>query len=273
MLVSRRSSLVLLLLWLTALTACALPRQAHARPTTGPVHYQVEIPAPHRQYIHVTMTVQRPVGRASTVALPAWTPGSYLIRDYARHLYDFVAHDDRDRPLPVTRLDKQSWRVQHGGRPFSVRYRVFAAEASVRTSHVDDRHASLIGASVFTYVVDELSRPVTLEVTLPPTWSAHGALTSEPSPPGIARFSAAGYDALVDAPIELGTPATRRFEVDGTAFEYVLTGAEHTAIDLDRLVADAREIVTAQGEMMGGFPMSRYVFLQRVSPTGGGGLE
>ncbi len=262
------------LLLVAILTACSLSRRASARPTArAPVRYQLQIPAPHRQYVHVTMEVDAPSGQATRVAMPAWTPGSYLVRDFGRHVYDVQAEDRRGRPLAVERLDKQTWRVEHRGRPFTLRYRVFAAEASVRTSHVDDRHASLVGTSIFMYVVDELSRPARLSIALPPGWSAHTALTSEGGDDRTARFGAPDYDALVDAPIELGTPRVETFTEDGATFEYVLTGAEGSGIDVPRLVADARKIVRAQGELMGGFPFPRYVFLMRVSEHGGGGLE
>lgn len=274
---SVRSLRVVLLVLVAVLTACAMPRRAQARPPSAKatVRYRVEIPAPHQQYVHVTMQVAAPAGERTRVAMPAWAPGSYLIRDFARHVYDLRAETTKDgRALAVERLDKQTWRVEHGGRPFTVRYRVFAAEPSVRTSHVDDRHASLLGSSLFLYVVGELGRPATVDVALPPGWSAHTALATEAgAASGEARFSAPDYDALVDAPIELGTPTVRRFTVDGAAFEYVLTGAEGTAIDVERLAADAERVATAQGELMGGLPFPRYVFLMQVSPHGGGGLE
>lgn len=274
---SVRSLRVVLLVWVAVLTACAMPRGAQARVPSAkaPVRYRVEIPAPHQQYVHVAMEVAAPAGERTRVAMPAWAPGSYLIRDFARHVYDLQAETTKDgRALAVERLDKQTWRVEHGGRPFTVRYRVFAAEPSVRTSHVDDRHASLLGSSLFLYVVGEPGRPVTVDVALPPGWSAHTALVAEAgAASGAARFSAPDYDTLVDSPIELGTPIVRRFTVDGAAFEYVLTGAEGTAIDVERLAADAERVAAAQGELMGGLPFSRYVFLMRVSPHGGGGLE
>jgi predicted metalloprotease with PDZ domain len=273
---ARALRLVLLVL-MAALAACAMPRGAQARPPSAQalVRYRLELPAPHRQYVHVAMEVQAPAGRSTRVAMPAWAPGSYLIRDFARHVYDLRAEGADGRALAVERLDKQTWRVEHGGRPFTVRYRVFAAEASVRTSHVDDLHASLLGSSLFLYVVGELGRPAEVEITLPSGWSAHTALAASEAapPPGVARFAAPDYDTLVDAPIELGTPQVQRFTVDGAAFEYVLTGAEDGGIDLPRLVADATRVVKAQGELMGGFPFARYVFLLRVSPEGGGGLE
>lgn len=273
---SARSLRVLLLVLAVALTACALPRSARAgaKVEPAPIRYHLEIPAPHQQYVHVTMQVPALRGRSSDVAMPAWAPGSYLVRDFARHVYDLRAEGEGARALAVERLDKQTWRVEHEGRPFTVRYRVFAAEPSVRTSHVDDRHASLLGSSLLLYVVGQLERPAEVDVALPDGWSAHTALLPRaPAEAGVARFSAAGYDALVDAPIELGTPAVRRFREGEVELEHVLTGAEGTAIDHARLAADAARVVRAQGELMGGLPFSRYVFLLRVSPHGGGGLE
>ncbi|MEM7152915.1 MAG: PDZ domain-containing protein [Myxococcota bacterium] len=262
-----------LLVLLTALTACALPRRAHAKPPT-PITYRLEIPDPHRQYVHVTMELSPARGKHSTLAMPAWTPGSYLVRDHARHVYDVRATDRKGAALRVEHTDKQSWTVHHGGRPFTVRYRVFANEASVRTSHVDDRHASLMGTSIFLYVVGELSRGAHVDITLPPKWSAHTALApAEHSADGHAVFSAPDYDTLVDSPIELGTPTIATFTVDDTHFEYVLTGAEGTKIDLDRLSKEAEQIARAQSALMAGLPMPRYLFLMRVSPVGGGGLE
>lgn len=276
MLPSRLRPLTLLLgLAIAVLAACSLSQTAHARKARPQLEYRVELPQPHRQYVHITLRVGSPGSRALDLAMPAWTPGSYLVRDYAKHVYDVRATTDSGRPLPVTRRDKQTWRVEHGGRDFVVQYRVFAAEASVRASHVDDRHASLIGASLYMYPVGHRDRASTLKVVLPEGWSAHTAL-----PPATARasdgeawFAVADYDTLVDSPIELGTPAMRQFVVDETHYDYVVTGAEGTAIDIDRLARDAEAVVAAQAELMGGLPLSRYVFLLRVSPRGGGGLE
>ncbi|MEX1362314.1 MAG: PDZ domain-containing protein [Nannocystaceae bacterium] len=267
-----RLTLALLVL-LTALTACALPRRAHARPP-GPVRYHVELPDPHRQYVHLAMEVDDPGREPLRLALPAWTPGSYKLRDHARHLYDLQARDRDGRALVTTRIDKQTWQVEHGGRPFTVRYRVFAAGDGVRSSHVDQGHASLVGPSVFLYVVGQLGRPARVQLSPPQGWSAHSALPSDQgAPAGAVWLRAPDYDALIDAPIELGTPQIRRFTVDDTAFEYLVTGAEGTAIDVDRLAREAHRIAQAQAELMGGLPMSRYLFLLRLAATGGGGLE
>ncbi len=255
-------------MWLTplVLAACATARPTTAR-ASQTVRYRVEIPDPTSQYLEVEAHL--PGGSKHTdLALPAWTPGSYLIRDFGKHVYDLAAQTESGAALPVTPTDKHTWRVRNRGRAFVVRYRVFAATRSVRTSHVDDTHASLNGASVFVFEPGKTARPREVEVVPPPGWSVHSALDG----PAHALV-AASYDALVDAPIEMGTPWVHTFDADGTRFEYVLTGADTAPVDTARLTHDAESIVSTMGEMMGGFPMKRYVFFMQLTDEGGGGLE
>ena len=262
-----------------ALAACAAAppaRSGAASSTSEPeaprrqVVYTLEIPAPNEQWVHLSMTVARPRGLRSTVAMPAWTPGSYLVRDHARHVDNLRAEDLSGRPLPVTRVDKQSWRVDHGLKGFRVRYRVFADDPGVRTSHVDDRHATLNGTSIFLYLVGETSRPARVDHTLPGKWQAHSAL--EPASTANALL-APDYDTLVDAPLVLGTPELRSFTVAGARIELVFDAPAGSNADTARIAADLQKIVAAFADMMGGLPLARYVFLLVADDTGDGGLE
>lgn len=237
------------------------------------LHYELSIPRPADQYVHVTLTVREPPGRKLRVAMPAWAPGSYKIRDFARHVYDLEAQRPDGTRVPVTRHDKQSWDVEHGGHAFVLRYRVFANEPTVRTSYVDDRHASLNGTSLFLYLPEHRDRPCELVVEPPAGWDVYTALERVERSEDRVRFVARDYDALADAPLELGTPQTTAFDVGGTRFEYVLTGGADVGADVERLTADARRVVSAFDRAMGGFPMSRYVFLLAITASGGGGLE
>lgn len=263
-----RATVLAVLLW--SVGACATSSAARAAEAPPALEYRLSIPEPASQWVHVELDVKDPRGRFTKLAMPAWTPGSYLIRDFARHVYDVDAVDGSGRKLAVTRLDKQTWTVAHEGRDFTIRYRVWAADRSVRESYVDDDEATLNGTSLFMYLPEQRQRPVRLALQLPEGWSAHTALPRiSPTP----AFSAADYDQLVDSPLQLGQPASRTFEVEGTRFEYVLAGGEEAGADLDRLVRDAQALVTAFGEAMGGFPTTRYVFLTSITPEGGGGLE
>lgn len=252
--------------WLWLAGCAVAPVQAATAP---PLHYRLSIPRPADQYIHIELRIRRPPGKAVDVAMPAWIPGSYRVRDFARHVYDFSAHTPSGVALPWVRTDKQTWRIDHGGQEVVVRYRVFAAEETVRTSHVDDRHASVNGPSVFMYLPGQRSRDCELELDLPEGWQAYGAL----DPVGPHSYRVADYDALVDAPLELGNPLVRTFQIGATRFDYVLRGVEGFPADVTRLVTDAEHVATALGEEMGGFPMLRYVFLVAINRDGGGGLE
>jgi len=258
-----------------ALAACAAAPVTNGAPAEDSraarraVRYRLEIPDPARQWVHVTMTVARPQGLRSAVAMPAWTPGSYVVRDHARHVDGVAAVDLRGRPLAVERVDKQTWRVDHGLGGFTLTYRVFADEPGVRTSFVDDRHATLNGSSIFMYLVGGTGRAATVELALPPTWQAHTAL--EPAGPG--RLAAPDYETLVDSPIEAGTPELRAFTVGDTRVELVFSAPGGSNADTARIAADLQKVVAAFARMMGGLPLRRYVFLVVADETGDGGLE
>src|SRR5258708_23685954 len=105
-----------------------------------PSRYAVRLDAPARHTVEIELTV--PVrGDAVELAMPAWSPGSYLIRDYARFVRDVSAGDSR-----VVKLDKSRWRVEaRGAREVVVRYAVYGHDLTVRTNHIDADHAFLHG--------------------------------------------------------------------------------------------------------------------------------
>jgi predicted metalloprotease with PDZ domain len=220
---------------------------------------------------------------AIELAFPAWAPGSYMIRDFARHVYQLKVSAEDGRTLESTRLDKQRWRVESGGGAFVVRYRVFAFEATVRTAFLDDSHAYWNGTSLFFLVDGEAARPCRLDIVAPAGWRIATALppTTSPAARGVGRrggggrpaqsFWAHDFDDLVDAPVEIGTHEWHSFRVDGCDFELALYG--RTNADSGRLVQILRQVVTATGKIFGGFPFARYLFIVHALPVATGGLE
>jgi predicted metalloprotease with PDZ domain len=234
-----------------------------------PIRYQVAMPEPASHELHVTMEVPAmPERQALDLVFPAWAPGSYLVRDFVRHVYDLKVTDERGRALPVERVDKQRFRVASAGRAVRARYRVFAFEQSVRTSFLDDSHAFWNGTSVFFFVDGELQRPCQLAITPRRGWQVATAL---PAGKGPQVYLAAGYDELADSPVEVGDHRRLAFQAPGARFEVALYG--HTNAAPARLVAELRRIVTATGKIFGGFPFDRYVFIVHALPARGGGLE
>ena len=99
--------------------------------------------------------------------MPSWTPGSYLIREFARHVQEFQALDAASQqPLPWHKHSKNTWRVPAACRPATgivLRYKVYANDLTVRTSHLDTSHGYFNGANLFVYLDGQRKHPVTLD--------------------------------------------------------------------------------------------------------------
>ncbi len=251
------------------------PRQVTTT-TAGeePIHYRVGMPDPQSHEYHVQMIVPAlPERMTATIVFSAWAPGSYMIRDFARHVYGLEITDRQGARLGYQRLDKQRWSVTTAGRAFMVTYRVFAFEASVRTSFLDDSHAYWNGTSLFFAVDGATTRPCLVSVVAPRAWQVSTALRRVP---GTGKkqdntFWAAGYDELVDCPFEIGTHELVTFKIDRTRFELALYG--RTNADVRRLVDILRRVARATATIFGGFPFDRYLFIVHALPVGSGGLE
>jgi predicted metalloprotease with PDZ domain len=230
------------------------------------MRYRLSTPEPQTHLLHVELALDHP-GEAFELAMPVWTPGSYLVREYARHVEGLSALDGEGRPLTWERLDKHRVQVRSAGAARAVvRWRVYANDLTVRTSHLDATHATVNGAGVFFAVRGREREPVELSVEAPQGWRVTTALEGGPR-----EFRAAGFDELVDAPLELGTHEVVAFEAMGARHELAAWGRGD--LDLPRLAADARRIVEAFGALMGELPYRRYLFLLQLTGQGRGGLE
>ena len=207
------------------------------------------------------------VAGGAVATLPAWTPGSYLVRDYARFLDRLTVEDGAGRPSPFEKVDKQSWRLTGAPDGLKVTYRLFCNELTVRTNHVDAAHAHLVGAASFLYLEGQTARPCVVKFEgWPKGWRVASAL-----PRRDGGYLAADHDTLVDSPFELGTFRMHTFRVRGCDFQMAITG-QHPG-DEARIVAGTEAIVGACARIFGGLPFRRYLFLLTFSPRIRGGLE
>jgi len=234
------------------------------------IRYEVSLPDRQAHRVHVRMTVDGADGTLS-LGLPVWTPGSYLVREFSRSVLDLSAADSRGAPLAVTKRDKNTWDVQAGGAGrVQVDYELYANERSVRTNHVDADHAFLSPAATFLFVRGADGRPVATEhrvtVAAPDGWQTFTALPAQGD-----AFIAANYDALVDAPIEVGPHRVLNFQHEGVPFRIVLAGAG--GLDEERLKDDVARLVAEVAQVFGQQPYRDYTFLIELVDAGGGGLE
>ncbi|MDA1183624.1 MAG: PDZ domain-containing protein [Acidobacteria bacterium] len=240
----------------------------------APIRYTVSFPEPQTHYVEVSAEV--PTGGRPEVELmmAAWTPGSYLIREYARHVEAVTASGADGRALEVAKSDKNRWRVVTGGASsVEVRYRVYAREMSVRTNWVEADFAMLNGAPTFMTLVDGLARPHEVVIQPAPAWQVSVTGLAE-IPGGSHRYRAPDFDTLVDSPIVIGNPAVYQFTVDGKPHFLVNVG-EDGVFDGARAARDLATVVREHRRMWGTLPYDKYVFLNMLTlvGNGGGGLE
>ena len=231
--------------------------------------YSLAMPDPSSHLFHVELAVTQASAGSLRVALPAWAPGSYLIRDFARHVQDFTAVDGRGRSLVWRRVDKMTWEIDAPARGGKVllRYKVFANELSVQTSHLDSTHGYANGSNVFVYVVGHKDLPARLSVRPFRGWKVDVAL------PEVSRnvFDAGDYDALADAPLEIGTHRRFEFRACGKRHRIALYGRGNE--DVARIVRDLKRVVVEEAAIWGSLPYDEYVFIIHLSDKRGGGLE
>lgn len=233
----------------------------------SPVRYRVAMPHPHRHLYEIEADFPALEGAAHlTVGLPVWTPGSYLVREYARHVQELRVLDGAGQSLPFQRIDKRSLRVECGGGPVRLRYKVYANELTVRTSHLDGTHGYFNGATLFYFSEALRGRPHEVTVEAPEGWRTTTALEARDG-----AFVAADYDELVDSPFEVSPHLPLEFEAAGVPHQVVTWG--DVQLDEAKLIADLKRLCEAEAALFGGLPMKRYVFFLYGTDRGRGGLE
>ncbi|MBW4636455.1 MAG: M61 family metallopeptidase [Iphinoe sp. HA4291-MV1] len=253
------------------MTEATAPRtNTYTKQTAPTIYYQVAMPKPETHLFEVTL---RLVGYPSPILdlkLPVWTPGSYLVREYAKNLQDFTAFTN-DKPLSWQKISKNHWQVEtRNVSEITIHYRVFANELSVRTNHLDSSHGYFNGAALFFRILGWERQPIQVTVVPPhPEWQVTTALP--PVPQKANTFCASDFDTLVDSPFEIGLHQLYHFEVLGKPHELAIWGKGN--FQLQQMIADIEKIIEVEARMFGGLPYQRYVFLLHLFAQAYGGLE
>lgn len=253
------------------MTEATLTPQTRQKETAPTLEYQVAILQPSSHLFDVTLRVTGWQLSTLDLKLPVWTPGSYLVREYAKHLQEFRAYDGEETPLKWRKISKNHWQVETEDlSTIIVRYRIFAAELTVRTNHLDSTHGYFNGGAVFFRLPEFEKIPIRVRIVPPqPEWRVTTLL---PAVAGSTNtFEAADFDTLVDSPFEIGTHRSYYFEVLGKPHELAIWG--HGNEQPERIMRDIEKIVLTEAQMFGGLPYSRYVFLLHLASQGMGGLE
>jgi predicted metalloprotease with PDZ domain len=242
-----------------------------------PIRYRIQPRHPEAHRFEVACTVADPDPSGQRFALPAWIPGSYMIREFAKHVVAIHA-ESRGVPVKLAKTDKHTWRAAPCGGPLTVTAEVYAWDLSVRGAHLDTTHGFFNGTAVFLQVAGKEERPCEVEIAPPPgrrygAWRVATSLARAGARPfGFGAYIADDYDELIDHPVEMGTFAHAAFSAGGVPHEIVITGRQRC--DLERLARDLKHVCEQHLRFFGGPPpMHRYVFLVTALGEGYGGLE
>jgi predicted metalloprotease with PDZ domain len=230
--------------------------------------YDVDLASHRHHLVHVRMEIPADIAGGARVVLPVWTPGSYVVRDYARHVQRIDAHDADGRVVDLSPDGRSAWTVPDDvSGPLWIQLELYGNELTVRTNHLDDHHALLVPAATFPFVDGATDRHHVVRVSAPPGWGVWALL-----PESDGDFVADDYDHLVDSAFEAGDHTVVDFEVADVPHRLVWAGHAGRP-DLDRVRSDATAIGEEAVRLFGELPLDRYTYLCTAWNVGAGGLE
>lgn len=241
------------------------------------IRYLITSRNPASHCFDVRIEVPGPIEDGQQLCLPNWIPGSYMIRDFARHLIDLKAYVD-EQAIDLEQIDKSNWRVGSVSGSLNVEYRVYARDLSVRAAYLDHTHGYFNGSSVFLEVVGRGDEPCEVQIDKPPAdtctdWRLATSLTRKQAEVyGFGLYEAEDYADLIDHPVEMGEFTQIGFEACGVPHDIILTG--RFTCDEARLAEDLQRICEHHIRFFGEpAPMDYYQFQVLVVGDGYGGLE
>lgn len=245
------------------------------------IHYSI-VPYDLASHLFaVTLTVDAPAADGQRLSLPAWIPGSYMIREFARNVVRIQA-ECKGKKVALKKLDKHTWQAASCEGKLTVQYEVYAWDLSVRAAHLDQTHGFFNGTSVFLSVHGQEHLPHVVDIRRPDdpaceTWRIATSLRElKAKRYGFGTYIAADYDELIDHPVEMGTFELASFKAHGVPHELAITGRVPN-LDMARLTADLKKICEAQIALFEPktkrAPVDRYVFMTLAVGDGYGGLE
>ncbi len=242
------------------------------------IQYQISPINPNSHLFEVLLSFKSTPGQSYTLSLPAWLPGSYMIRDFAKNITQISAIGGKEQAIALTKLDKQTWSLRAFDGQVQVRYQVFAFDLSVRTAYLDSQRGFFNGSSTFLQV-EELSELSCELIIQPSTVAAHNQWrvatglmrAKETEKFKFGRYIADNYQHLIDCPVALGAFDCTEFTVEGVVHHLVFTSKHYG--DTQRLADDMSKLCQHHINLFGEAPFKEYWFITHLQAQGFGGLE
>jgi predicted metalloprotease with PDZ domain len=234
------------------------------------ISYNVSFPEAQAHYVDIEMDIKGLAQNQLTLKMPVWTPGSYLVREYAKNVESFTA-EHNGKAVDVTKTRKNAWQITTQGlTSVKVKYRVYGNEISVRTNFIDASHGFLSTAGTFVYPDGMLNTPSTIHIKPYKNWDKVSTSLATVNNDQFT-VTAPNYDILFDSPIEVGNQDIFGFDAAGVKYEVAMYGGGN--YDKEHLKVDMAKIVEEETAIFGENPNKRYVFIVHNYQRGGGGLE
>ncbi|OJJ23896.1 hypothetical protein BKI52_05975 [marine bacterium AO1-C] len=234
------------------------------------------MPEPHTHYFEVSIAVSEIDFPFIDFKMAAWTPGSYLLREYAQHVETYWAKAGRKK-AKVFKTAKNTWRVMNdGASKITFNYRVYAFDMTVRTNFLDSNHGYINPAALCMFVAGHQQSPATLTIQPYETWEK----VTVPLPPTKSKkaftYQVPDFDTLVDSPIEIGNHQVFSFEAANVPHHVAWYGLNK--YDEEQLKKDFTAIVDASTDIFQEHPCQEYLtkdytFIVHILDKKFGGLE
>lgn len=235
------------------------------------ISYTISFPQPENHYTKVSIHIDNVNQESLVLKMPVWTPGSYLIREFAKQVERESSFNDKGKKIAFKKTSKNSWQLNtKNTSSITFEYWVYCYELSVRTSFVDESHAFLNGANIFMYMEGFENEPCQIIIEKPKNWAKIS--TSLPSVKNkLWERIAVNYDELVDSPIEIGNHEIWEFKANGIPHKVAMYGASNC--NKEPFLKDLKKIIETSTELMGGNPCKEYLFINHNTDNKYGGLE
>lgn len=244
--------------------------------TTNSIDYTIRLDNANSHIFDVSIHIPAHQQQSLTLTLPAWLPGSYMIRDFAKNIITFAASDSQNQVIAFHKTDKQTWKIETLGKATHVRYQVYAFDLSVRTAYLDNQRGFFNPSSTCLGVTELNLLPCSLVIEKPnhlPSWKVATGLPRDENTNRyeFGRYIATDYQHLIDCPFELGNFDVFEFIVADVPHFMVFSG-KHFA-DQARLIKDITALCQHHIDLFGEAPFEEYWFITNLMAEGFGGLE
>lgn len=250
------------------------------------ITYNISPSQAHNHLFSVSIIFPSEVGKTYELSLPAWLPGSYMIRDFAKNIIEINAINAKQDPLTLNKVDKQTWSITATDQQISISYQVYAFDLSVRTAYLDNQRGFFNGSSTFLAIKELVELPCQLFIELPEVeqglkssltpfknWRVATGLTRGKGTKKYAfgEYIANNYAELIDCPVAIGDFDVSKFIVEGITHHMVFTSKHYG--DKERLICDITKLCQHHINLFSEAPFKEYWFITHLLANGFGGLE